>query len=219
LPILNRRSRLRPAGRPIDDGQSLVEFALVAPIFLLLMMGLIEFAFLMNGLLSINYASRDAALVGAEAGNAAGADCQILRKVELDVSAPASAANITEVQIYRTNSSGQLLDVDGNVTSGPGQAVDTYSRTGATTCTLADGTSQTVPYTLVGTPTYPDAARCNDIEGTAEGCQAGHPGLDTIGVSITYHDTWRTPLHALLGLLGGGWTVTQSNPMRLEPVL
>ena len=200
-------------------GQSLVEFALVVPIFLLLMMGLIEFAFLMNGLLSINYASRDAALIGAEAGNGLGADCQILEKVEQDVSAPASASNITEVQIYWTNSTGQLLDTNGNVTSGAGQAVDSYSRTGSTTCTLADGSTRTVPYSLDGVATYPDAVRCNDIGGTAEGCQPGHPGLDTIAVAITYHDTWRTPLHALLGMLGSGWTVTQSNPMRLEPVL
>jgi len=219
MSIHQRRIHLRPVGQPASRGQSLVEFALVVPIFLLLLMGLIEFAFLMNGLLSINYASRDAALIGAEAGNGVGADCQILSKVELDVTAPASTSNISQVQIYRTNSSGQLLDTNGNVTGGPGEAVDTYDRTGSTTCILADGSSETVPYSLIGTASYPDAARCNDIGGTAEGCQAGHPGLDTIAVAITYHDTWRTPLHAFLGLLGNGWTVTSSNPMRLEPVL
>lgn len=213
--LLQRTSR-----RSFDgSGQALVEFALVIPIFLVLLMGLIEFAFLMNGILSINYASRDAALVGAEAGNGVGADCVILAKVEQDVTAPATAANITQVQIYWTNNVGQLLDTNGNVTAGPGQAVDTYSRTGSTTCTFADGTKETVPYTLVGSATYPDSVRCNDIGGTTEGCQPGHPGLDTIAVSVTYHDTWRTPLHALLGLLGNGWTVTQSNPMRMEPVL
>ena len=53
-----------------DTGQSLVEFALVIPIFLVLLMAVIEFAFLMNGQLSINYATRDAALIAAEAGNA-----------------------------------------------------------------------------------------------------------------------------------------------------
>lgn len=214
-----RRTQRRPADRSTTGGQSLVEFALVVPIFLLLMMGLIEFAFLMNGLLSINYASRDAALIGAEAGSGLGADCQILEKVEQDISAPASASNITEVQIYWTNSTGQLLDTSGNVTSGAGQAVDSYSRTGSTMCTLADGSTRTVPYSLDGVATYPDSARCNDIGGTTEGCQPGHPGLDTIAVAITYHDTWRTPLHALLGMLGGGWTVTQSSPMRMEPVL
>ncbi len=219
MPTLDRRLRHRPADRTAPDGQALVEFALVIPVFLVLLMGLIEFAFLMNGLLSINYASRDAALIGAEAGNGLGADCQILAKVEQDVSAPASVANITEVQIYWTSSTGQLLDPNGNVTAGPGQAVDSYTRTGSTTCRLPDGTSKTVPYSLDGPATYPDSARCNDIGGTSEGCLAGHPGLDTIAVAITYHDSWRTPLHGLLGLLGNGWTLTESNPMRMEPVL
>jgi Flp pilus assembly protein TadG len=205
--------------RPNSKGQALVEFALIFPTFLILLMGLIEFAFLMNGQLSINYATRDAALVAAEAGNGVGADCVILKKVDDDVSAPAIRANITQVQIYWTNSAGQLLDTSGNVTSGVGQAVDTYDRTGSTTCTFADGSTLTVPYSVVGTATYKDSVRCNDIGGTVEGCQAGHPGLDTIAVSVTYHDSWRTPLHGLLGLLGNGWTLTQSNAMRMEPVL
>jgi Flp pilus assembly protein TadG len=203
--------------KPDNRGQSLVEFALIVPTFLILLMGLIEFAFLMNGQLSIDYATRDAALVAAEAGNGVGADCVILKKVDDDVSAPAIRANITQVQIYWTNSAGQLLDTSGNVTSGAGQAVDTYDRTGSTTCTFADNTTLTVPYTIVGTATY--QARCNYIGGTVAGCPAGHPGLDTIAVSVTYHDSWRTPLHGLLGLLGNGWTLTQSNAMRMEPVL
>ncbi len=49
-----------------DKGQSLVEFAFVIPIFLVLLIGVIEFAFLMNANLSISYATRDAALVAAE---------------------------------------------------------------------------------------------------------------------------------------------------------
>ena len=51
------------------------------------------------------------------------------------------------------------------------------------------------------------------------GCQAGHTGLDTIGVLVTYNDTWKTPLHNLIGLMGSGWNLTQSNLMRMEPVL
>jgi len=211
---LLRRTIIR---RPNSTGQALVEFALVIPTFLILLMGLIEFAFLMNGQLSIDFATRDAALVAAEAGNGVGADCVILKKVDDDVSAPAIRANITQVQIYWTNSTGQLLDTSGNVTSGAGQAVDTYNRTGSTTCTFADSSTLTVPYTIAGTATY--LARCNYIGGTAVGCPAGHPGLDTIAVSVTYHDSWRTPLHGLLGLLGNGWTLTQSNAMRMEPVL
>jgi hypothetical protein len=184
-------------------------------------MAVIEFAFLMNGQLSINYATRDAALIAAEAGSGVGADCVILEKVEQDVTAPANPANIGQVQIFWTNANGQPLDTSGNITTfGSGsQAADTYHRTGSTTCTFADGTTLTVPYSLQGTAGYPDSARCNAILGTAAGCQAGHPGLDTIGVVVTYGDTWRTPLHNLIGLLGSGWTLTQSNEMRMEPVL
>jgi Flp pilus assembly protein TadG len=215
-----RRARLH-GHQEKEAGQGLVEFSLVIPVFLVLLMALIEFGFLMNGQLAINYATRDAALIAAEAGNALGADCVILQKVELDVGAPANAANISQVQIFWTNANGQPLDSSGNVTTfgSSSQAADMYARSGTTTCTFADGSTLTVPYTLQGTATYPSSARCNDIQGTAVGCQAGHPGLDTIGVQVTYSDTWRTPLHNLMGLMGNGWTLVQSNQMRMEPVL
>ncbi len=61
-----------------DRGQSLVEFALVFPIFFTLLLGLIEFAFVFNAILAMNYAARDAALSAAEAGDRSGADCIIL---------------------------------------------------------------------------------------------------------------------------------------------
>ncbi len=207
-------------------GQSLVEFALVIPIFLVVLMGVIEFAFLLNGLLAINFATRDATLIAAEAGNAGLdknshdlADCVILQKVEQDVSAPANAANITEVQIYWTNTYGQALDTSGNVTTlgSASQAVDTYARTGSTTCTYPDNTTVTVPYSETSTA-YPSSQRCNVVGGCPL-MTGSHPGLDTIAVQVTYHDTWKTPLHDFVGLLGSGWTVTQSNEMRMEPVL
>jgi Flp pilus assembly protein TadG len=211
----------RPSTGLGSPGQSLVEFALVVPLFMVILMAVIEFAFLLNGQLSINFATRDAALIAAEAGNAVGADCVVLQKVEQDVTAPANRANISQVRIFWTNADGQPLDTSGNVTTfgSATQAADTYTRSGTTTCTFADGTTLTVPYSPVGTASYPDSARCNDILGTAEGCQPGHPGIDTIGVQVTYFDTWKTPLHNLIGLLGSGWTLTESNQMRMEPVL
>ena len=65
-----RPRRERRDRRASQAGQSLVEFSLVIPLFLVVLMGVIEFLFLMNGQLSINYATRDAALIAAEAGNA-----------------------------------------------------------------------------------------------------------------------------------------------------
>jgi Flp pilus assembly protein TadG len=181
-----------------------VEFALVFPIMVMMIMGILEFTFVFNAVLSMGYATRDAALVAAEAGNAAGADCVILRQVENDVSAPAIPSRITEVVIYRSDQNGAVLGGQQNV----------YVRNGSTTCAMADGTSLTVPYTSSGGQTYLDSGRCNILAG----CGSGRT-LDTIGVKVTYQHSWITPLANLVSLSGTGLTVVQSNAMRMEPVL
>jgi hypothetical protein len=47
-----------------------------------------------------------------------------------------------------------------------------------------------------------------------------HPGLDTIGVQITYQHQWKTPMAALMGGGGtGGYTLLKANATLMEPVL
>ncbi len=87
-------------------GQSLVEFAFVLPIFMLLMLFIIEFAFVFSALLGVNYASRNAALAAAEGGDDPLADCAILNEVESSVGSPGDRSNILQVVIYRTDQSG-----------------------------------------------------------------------------------------------------------------
>ena len=48
-----------------ESGQALIEFALVLPVFLLLLFGLVEFGFVLSASSSLNYASRVAALLAA----------------------------------------------------------------------------------------------------------------------------------------------------------
>lgn len=217
--------RHHPGGQPCpadrSRGQSLVEFSLVFPIFLVIFLAVIEFGFVLNAQLSINFATRDAALIAAEAGNAVGGDCVILAKVDQDVTAPANVSQIQTVKIFWTNAAGDPLDTSGNVTTfgAASQAVNSYTRGGSKTCTFADGSTQTVSYTLQGTARYPEVNRCNDLQGVNAGCQTGHVSLDTVAVQVTYLDTWRTPLHNLIGPLGSGWTLGQTNEMRMEPVL
>ena len=50
--------------------------------------------------------ARDAALAGAEAGNALGADCVILKAVEDAIGAPTAEDRITSVQIFKANPNG-----------------------------------------------------------------------------------------------------------------
>ena len=213
---ISLRRRARPGVRHgREAGQTLVEFALIFPLFFLLLLALIEFTFVFSGMLGISYATRDAALIAAEAGNATDADCAILRAVDNAVSAPGDDNRIGTVTIYRADQNGVAI---------PGEA-NTYARGGTTTCTLPDGTSITVPYTPSGAQGYPPSSRCNVVAGdTTGGCEVGHPGLDTIGVRVTYIHQWVTPLGGFPGpgfggQGGSGFTLTQSNSMRMEPIL
>jgi Flp pilus assembly protein TadG len=195
----------RTAQQTGDKGQTLVEFALVFPIFFVLLMGMIEFGLVFNALLSINFASRDGSLIAAEAGNASGADCIILDKIERSIGAPASTKRITEVRIYKADKNGNQV----------GSAVNVYLRTGTTTCTMSGGAPPvTVPYTLTGSAGYADVTRCN-VQG---GC-GGSGGVDTIGVKVTYSYTPFTPLGSFIGIGSTTYTLVESNAMRMEPVL
>lgn len=218
-----RRQDNRMQGAPIGGrrhrsrGQGLAEFALSIPIFLVLFMGVLEFGFVFNALLSINFATRDAALIAAEAGSMpgldasnrdVGGDCLILRTINADVTAPADRNRITQVKIYRSDLLGAQL----------GSAVNIYQPGGPTTCTYTTG-DVTVPYVLVGSVGYPGSTRCDIVAGCATNASGTHPGLDTIGVSIGYSHLWKTPMSKLIGGSGTGYNLLKANATRMEPVL
>lgn len=181
-----------------------MEFALVLPLFLTTTLALIEFAFVFNAILAVNFASRDAALLAAEAGDAAGADCIILRSVEADLTAPTDRAHVNRVEIYQADTDGDMV---GTAT--------VYLRGASTkTCTFADGTVITVPYGRIADG-YPETARCTMLAG----CGPASPELDLIGVRITYAHSWVTPLRAFVAADPSGFTFDRSNVTRMEPVL
>jgi hypothetical protein len=184
-------------------GQALVEFSLVVPLFLTIMLAIIEFGFAFNAVLAINFASRNAALTAAEGGDADGTDCLVLRAIEGDVAAPADRARIGRVEIFRADRNGDRI---GDAT--------VYARSeGSTTCEYAGGLSVTVPYALVADG-YTEADRCNVLAG----CEGGR-SLDLVGVEITYTHAWVTPLRSFVGGNPGGFTFDRSNATRMEPVL
>lgn len=183
-----------------ERGQTLVEFAIVFPLFWMVLVGLIEFAFAFSSVLTVSYASRNAALVAAEAGSVASADCAILWQVEKDVQAPSAAAQIQTVDISWT-------DANGVIKAG---FTTTYTRSNSVSinCVLP-GVTFAAPYTKTSDG-YPVATRCS----IQSGC-AGHPGLDTVGVKVTYRYVYHTPYGAVLG--GTGITLERSSAMRIEP--
>ena len=192
-------------------GQTLVEFALVFPLFITLLLGVIEFAFMFNATLAINLATRNASLIAAESGSNTLADCAILARIEHDVSAPLNLSQIQTVTIYKA-------DRAGNPVSPAVQNV--YARSGSTSC--VGYTPSSVPYTL-GQATYPMGeapvgGRCDILAG----CSTTIP-MDSIGVRITYRYILKTPLSNLVSFLpgaGAGYVdFTWSNVMRMEPTL
>jgi Flp pilus assembly protein TadG len=198
--------RRRAARKDRSGGQTLVEFAMVFPLFFILFLGVIEFAFSFNAILSVNFASRNAALAAAEAGATAGSDCVILRGIEDDVAAPANHANITRVDIYRAKSNGDDY--------APAERT-TYTRTGSGPCTLPDLTVVTIPYTRSANG-YPEINRCNILAGCPG--PGSHTTIDHIGVRIYYDHPFVTPLQTFVGS-GDGITFDRSNVMRMEPIL
>jgi len=190
--------------REKSRGQALVEFALVFPIFFTLILGVIEFAFVFNALLSVNYAARDAALAAAEAGDTTGADCVILQAVESAMGPPTDEDRIQSVEIYEANANGGQI---GSPT--------TYTRTSSTTCNFLDGTTATVPYSRTANG-YPEANRCNILGGCDPLLT---DSVDNIAVRITYTHVWVTPLRNFVGGNPGGLTFDRSSVMRMEPIL
>ena len=58
------RGRARRRDRGARSGQALVEFALIVPLFLLLLLGLLEFGFIFDHAMTVSYATREGARVG-----------------------------------------------------------------------------------------------------------------------------------------------------------
>jgi hypothetical protein len=221
---MSDRTMKRPASQPgrgrapgrREGGQGLTEFALIFPLFFLLLMGLIEFAFIFNASLGVNFASRNASLIAAEAGSSNLADCVILKKIEGDLSAPIDRALIQQVTVFRADRAGKPVSPAVQVV---------YLRSGSMSCFFTTGTV-TLPYTLQAGGTYTGTTRCDELAGCAVSpltVPATYRPLDSIGVTVVYRYRYHTPLRNLLpflpGAAAGYFDVTWSNVMRMEPLL
>ena len=184
-----------------DRGQALVELAVVLPIIFFFIFGLVEFAFVLNVSTSVNYATRDAAMLAAEGGRLPGTDCVALQAVERDLTSPASPPRVQRVEIYWSDANGSQI----------GSAANVYDRTGSTACDFGDGSTVTVPYTLT-TAGYPEDTRCDVLAG----CGGSHTTLDTVGVRVTYQHQWVTSFGQNIA---GTVTFQKSTAVRMEPTL
>lgn len=190
-------------GRRRQSGQSLVEFALVIPIFMLLVVAIAEFSFMFASYLSAGFATRDGVQAAAEQGNSVCADETILQRIDNDTLPPVDKNRILRIEIFWADTDGSSL------------GTNQWIRGGSHSCTLPDSTVITVPYTQ-NSNGYAVPDRCNILSGAD--CAPGHSGIDTIGVKIVYDYQWITPLPGMIGASPTGIQMVESNMMRLEPV-
>ena len=179
------RARLRQRK---ERGATIVEFALVFPLIIMLVMGIAEFSLAFGDWLSINHASREGARAGATAANDITADIQVLTAVE----AALSGNNLQSI-------------INVKVSDPDGVQSTTYTYTGDPTCAW---TPCPDPY-AGAPPLYAPPYQAPNYLPETRDVSAPSPGR--IEVSITLTHDWFTNLFANTS------TWTADTIMRLEP--
>jgi Flp pilus assembly protein TadG len=205
-----RTTRIRRAAGRREDGQSLVEFSFILPVFLLLLLGILEFGMAFDHLITISYASREGARAGAALVNGGGAlgcgagqspnadtvDPQVVAAVERVLTSPGSQvaiARVSQIRIFQATAGGAETSSVNVWTYSPGAGP------------VVDGDNlDFVPSTTAWTV----CSRTNTLP------------APSIGVSIRYRYSFATPLGGLLSFFGGpatGLDVSDKAVMAMNP--
>ena len=189
-------------------GQSLVEFAFVVPLFLLILLGMLEFGIAFTHDQTLAYATREGARTGAALGTGNTAypcnattvgyfDAPIIAAVERVLESPGSPINISNV----TSITVYLAQTDGSPTSGK---VNVWTSGAGPT---VDGKVLKFKQTTTGWTCL--APRNN-----------GDPA-DALGVGITYNYPFQTSLGGIFKLMfGQTWSslaMSDKTVMNLNP--
>jgi TadE-like protein len=212
-----RLDRSRAAGPGGRRGQGLVEFALLLPLFMLILLGMIEFGFIFSHDLTIEYATREGARAGAALDNGGGplgcpgaatwqtVDPLVIAAVERVLTSAGSQvliADVSRIVIYKADPTTGANDLGledvwtYDPGAGPVPAGDTKP---------LDFVDSSFP----GGDAWQACSRSNAA-----------PDIDSIGVSVSYTYHFQTPLAAVEGFFGGGnptLNLTDKTVMQLNP--
>jgi len=196
--VIRRIVRRRDEAR--ERGQSLVELALILPLLVMIVIGTLEFGFVFDHHLTLEYATREGARAGAALAHggsgppgcqgASEVDPRIVAAVQRVLTSPGSPIELDEVQeihIYNSGPDGEELATNiWRYSAGMGPTVD--------------GT----PLNFVQFSVAWGACSRNN----------GAVNPQSVGVSITYTYDYRTPFRVLFG---SGLTMTDRTVMQLNP--
>jgi hypothetical protein len=209
--------------RSAQRGQGLFEFALVVPIFLLIIAGMLEFGFAFNHNMTLEFATREGARAGAAMADGSVEDAQcgpsgltpanvdplVMAAVQRVLTSPGSMVDmnqISQIRIYEVRNDGAVTGLGNVWLYRPGNPANP-----AVPC---QSPTQLLDF-FPASATWPAASRT---------LTSGTPPVwspDSIGVSITYTYRFRTPLGGLMRFIGGsGMTsvpITDRAVMALQP--
>ena len=201
--------RERHGGR---RGQGVVEFAILVPAFMIVLFGMLEFGFAFAHHLTLEYAIREGARVGAALGNGTelilcepntleNVDDLVVAAVQRVITSPGSQVNpaqVREIHIYKATSSGaEGASVNVWVPGSDGRRVDSVL--------------------LLYRPASQPWSACDRQKFlTISGSSTIEP--DSIGVSLLYDYLPITPLGTLLNTAGAGpLRISDRTVMALNP--
>jgi hypothetical protein len=173
-----------------DDGATVVEFAVLLPLLVLLMVGIMEVGVAFYEYLTIERATIEGARTAAFTGTVVGADCATIDSV-VDALPGGFLDRIDRVEIYKADANGDQLPGATNVwryNSG-GDPADCES--GWTVNELWPATSRQ----------------------TVAGTSPGAPPLDIIGIRIRMDRDWITNLPPFTG----SYRIDEHSILRMEP--
>ncbi|HEY7737506.1 MAG TPA: TadE family protein [Candidatus Limnocylindria bacterium] len=200
------RSRLASVRRGSRRGQATLEMALILPVLLLIVLGTLEFGFVMDHKLTLQYASREAARVGAALATGGGSpgcntvDNEIIAAAQRILESSDSnlvLTNITDIRIFRSDLG---PGPDGREDIG-GDPVNVWHYTPGLGPSV-DGVP--LDFSVFGSVGWNACSRINT---------GATP--DVIGVSVRYTYQSQTPLAALINLLNiqmADYTTFELNP-------
>jgi hypothetical protein len=175
----------QPLGkRQGQRGQALVEFAVLMSVLFLLLAGTVDLGTLLDNHLGIAYATRQAARIGAEEDQNAGADCAILGAVYA-ATQDLSLVTITRIIIYQADANGNSTGNQQVYQGNPG-------------CP----SPPTPPAGSLLSGNWPPSARADNP-----------PDEDSLGVEIDYAYSWQTGFISTGTFQGTDRTVMKLNPV------
>jgi Flp pilus assembly protein TadG len=205
----------RRDARAHTRGQGLVEFAMLIPVFMLLLLGMLEFGFIFDHTMTVTYATREGARSGAAFANgndtsmvcttSVDVDKHIVAAVQRVLQAPGSqvaSSRVQNIKIYSANAAGTQV----------GTLVNTW--------TYSAGNGPSVDGRNLDFVTTAAATGWNAC--TRDNTWTNGVAPQSVGVSITYGYQFVTPLAAIYGFFGpaGSSTlpITDKTVMALNPL-